>query len=183
MKKRTEWKVKACHPAAVVLLVLSAALATACSRGPKVSDTGYEGTWQRGGGSATSTIAIVKQGDDYLFRWTLDSEDGRWIVRCNWDGVCEEHVDGEKTSDYTFRTWVEPTGFLRIECKGKVTRPKPLDVHYIDQLRVKEGGLRMSSATMEQGETRYYKMKKPKRMYTKVSDAVENPPTDRKPAS
>ena len=54
-----------------------------------------------------STVAIVEVEGRYLFRWGVTSADGKWQVKCSWEGQCEEFVDGEKTSDYAIRTWIE----------------------------------------------------------------------------
>jgi hypothetical protein len=147
-----------------------------CGCGPQVSDTGYEGTWQRGNERARSTIEIVKRGDEYLFRWSVDSTEGGRVVHRDWEGSCEEFVDGVKTSEYTFRTWTTPAGLLRVECKGKMVEPEPAEVHYIDQLRVKPGGRTLTVATLEQDGDSFREGKKPRRTFTKVSDAVGDPP-------
>ena len=86
-----------------------------------VSDTGYEGTWQRGSDFVKSTFAIVEVQGEHRLRWDKRSADGKAVVTCDWDGRCEEFVDGEKTSDYLFRTWIdEDSGRLRVACKGEV---------------------------------------------------------------
>jgi hypothetical protein len=144
-----------------------------------VSDTGYQGTWQRGNERVKSTISIVEVRGEYLFRWSKTSADGKVKVNCTWDGPCQEFVDGEKTSDYTFRAWKDPeSGHLRVECHGKVYRPTPLDVYYVDELIARKGknGLVLRSHTIEDAHGTYEIGSGPRRDFTKVSDYVAEPP-------
>ncbi len=162
------------------MLCCALLLAMACKGGglpPEVSDTGYEGTWQRGGDQVKSTLAIARVGDEFLFRWSISSTDGLREVRCGWDGRCKEFVDGEQTSTYAFRTWIdESSGRLRVECKGKVERPTPLEIHYIDELVLKKEGLLLRSFTIEDHERSYEPGQGPRRNFGKISDAIEDPP-------
>ena len=161
------------------LLVLGLALALgACEREPTISDTGYVGTWSKGTERSRSTISIRRKGDAYQFRWGASSADGNWKVRCDWSGRCEEFVDGEKTSDYRFRTWVDPrTNLLMVECRGKVFKPNQLDVHYVDQLEVEPGGRVLWSYTLERGGQRFDGDARPRRFFEKVSDEVVDDPS------
>lgn len=125
-------------------LSLAAAVTLACSGAPELSDTGYVGIWSRGSDDrAVSTIAIVRDGEAYRFKWNVDTADGSRSVRCGWDGRCEETVDGAKTIDYTFRTWTDPeTGHLFVECRGRGVRPeRDVQIHYVSELMVDDGGL------------------------------------------
>jgi hypothetical protein len=158
---------------ALLVIVLAAGCA------PKVSDTGYVGTWKGGSDRATSTIAIFRGEHGYRFRWKVDSADGRWRVRCSWDGRCEEHVDGMKAADYVFVTREDPeTGHLLVECTGKVSRPKPADIHYVDELVVSPGGLQLWSYSRERGGQRFQGDARPKRSFRKVADEVGDPPRE-----
>jgi hypothetical protein len=161
-------------------------LAVGCGGGlPNVvSDTGYQGTWQRGNERVTSTIAIVNVDGDYRFRWSVTSADGKRKVKCSWEGLCEEFVEGEKASDYTFRTWTdEESGHLRVECNGNVYRPTPAEVHYIEELIVGKKGLALRSYTIEDMDGTYEVRKGPRRKFTKVSDHVAEPPEGWSPPS
>jgi hypothetical protein len=148
--------------------------ATGCDREPVVTDTGYVGTWARGTGRARSMIAIRRAGaDGYAFRWGVSTPDDKWRVTCRWDGSCEEFVDGRRTSTYRFRTFVDPgTGRLRVTCTGTVTHPKPLAVHYVDELVVEPGGRVLWSYTVARGDQRFEGEARPKRSFEKVADAV-----------
>lgn len=140
---------------------------------PHVSDTGYAGTWTRGSARSQSTIAIHKDSDRYLFRWKVDTADGKWRVRCDWEGRCEEHVNGEKVGEYEFDTRVDPaSGRLRVECTGNVTKPKPLAIHYVDELVLEPGGRVLWSYTLQRGGQTFEGEARPRRSFHKVSDDV-----------
>jgi len=149
-----------------------------------ISDTGYQGTWQRGNERVKSTIAIVEVDGEHLFRWNITSADGKWNVKCSWEGVCEEFVDGEKTSDYAFRAWMDDeSGYLRVECNGQVHRPSSLEIHYIDELIPRKQGLVLRSHTIEDTEGTYEVGSGPRRDFTKISDHVAEPPGGWSPPS
>lgn len=144
---------------------------------PRLSDTGYTGTWTRGSERSQSTIAIHKDSERYLFRWKVDTADGKWRVRCDWDGRCEEHVDGEKVAEYRFDTRLDPaSGSLLVECTGNVTKPKPLAVHYVDELVLEPGGRVLWSYTLLRGGQTFEGEARPRRSFHKVSDEVGEPP-------
>jgi hypothetical protein len=164
--------------AKAVAVLLWAAVAMACA--PRISDTGYVGTWARGSDRVRSTIAIYKDGEEYLFRWKVDTADGKWRVRCDWDGRCEEQVDGEKVSDYRFVARKDPaTGHLIVECDGVVSKPKHAVIHYVDELVVEPGGRVLSSYSLERGGQRFEGGARPKRSYEKVADEVGERPRPR----
>ena len=134
-----------------VLALACLALATSACGGLSdvVSDTGYQGTWQRGNERVQSTVSIVEVDGKHLFRWEKTSEDGRVKVRCGWQGPCEEFVDGEKVSDFTIRPWIdEETQRLRVECNGTTHSPEVV-IHYVDELVVMNNGLTLRSHTIE----------------------------------
>jgi hypothetical protein len=161
----------------ILFLSLSVALA-ACTMKPAASDTGYVGTWARGTQYARRFVAIARVGDRVLFRPGTQSEDGKWQWRCGWDGRCAEQVDGETTSEYGFRTWIDPkTSHLMVECTGKVTKPAEMDIHYVDELVVEPGGKRIVAYTIERSGQRFEGAARPKYVFDKVADAVADPPT------
>ncbi len=156
-----------------VLLTLAT---LACDVHEPVSNTGYTGTWERGNERMRSRLAIVEWNGQYLVRKNLNSADGRHKVRCDWSGHCEEFVDGGKTSEYTFRTWVDPKSKrLWIECHGTITNPTPLELHYVDELLLKDDGLRIRARTLEE-QGRKHTKGLPKRDYRKISNSVSDPP-------
>lgn len=149
------------------------ALVVLCGCTPEVSDTGYVGTWTRGSPRSTSTIAIFRDENGYRFRWKVDTPDGRWRVRCDWNGRCEEHVEGEKVAEYVFVTRLDPsTGHLLVECTGKVTKPKPAEIHYLDELVVSPNGKELLSYTRERAGQHFEGNARPVRSFRKVADEV-----------
>lgn len=158
-------------------LLLVAALSAGCSVHPGTSDTGYVGTWARGEGYSRRSVSIVRAGDGYLFRPRHRSPDGTWILECGWDGRCVETVDREKTSEYTFRPWIDPSSsHLMVECTGKATKPQPLDIHYVDELVVEPGGKTIRVFTHERAGQRFEGDARPQYVFTKVADTVADPP-------
>ena len=156
-------------------LVLALAL-LGCAKPPVVSDTGYSGTWERGTEIVKSRLAIVELGGAYHVRWTRLSADGKWKTVCDWEGRCEEFVDGEKTSDYTFKTWIDgDTKLLRVECTGFVQKPNEAHFHWIDELVVKDEGHSLLARTLEE-QGKVYEGRGPKRRFKKISNDVEDPP-------
>jgi len=163
--------------AGVSLAILSLLLSTAC--GPRVSDTGYVGSWNREGIGLVTTISIVSQGDGYLFRWGRESDDGRVHVRCNWAGECSETIDGETAATYQMRTWVEEeSSLLRVECRGRrwAGSEREVDVHYVDELLVRRDGLRLVSRAIAKDGVEFEGKGHGKRVFEKFSDAVVDPP-------
>src|SRR4029079_8132353 len=141
------------------------------------TDTGYVGTWARGEGYARRTVSIVRSGDRYLFRPHVHAADGTWDLECGWDGRCIETVDHEKTSEYTFRTWIDPvSSHLMVECTGTATKPQRLDIHYVDELVVEPGGKTIRVFTHERAGQTFEGNARPQYVFTRVADTVADPP-------
>jgi hypothetical protein len=142
-----------------------------------VTDTGYQGTWRRGNERTQSELAIVEHEGEYRMRLSRTTSDRQTNIRCDWSGNCEEFVEGMKTSEYKFRVWIdEERGNLRLECKGQVFEPAPLDVHYIHELVVMPKGHVLKSYTVLDADGTYEFKKGPRRRLHKVSDHVTDPP-------
>jgi hypothetical protein len=158
-------------------MVMLVSLVLACRSRPRITDRGYEGTWQRGNDRVRSTISILKRGDRYLFRWSQTTKDESWLVRCGWDGRCVETVDGKKVSDYVFRTWIdEKTGRLMVESSRTGSATSKVDVHDVDQLEVEAGGTTLVCHTVERNGQRYPVGGGPARWFSKIADKVFDPP-------
>jgi hypothetical protein len=151
-----------------------------CSARPKISDTGYTGTWSKGNDRVISIVAIAKVGERYLFRWTKRSYDGKLEIRCGWDGRCEERLNGRSMATYEFRTQVDPaSGRLVVECDERRLEPEKLSLDYRDELVVEPGGKVLSSYTVERSGTVLSGDERPRRSFDKVADAVSGPlPTE-----
>jgi len=159
--------------------LVAAALACACTARPSVSDTGFVGTWARSGaiGGYRSIVSILKDGDRWLFRWKLDTEDGTWKVRCDWSGRCEEFVDEKRIGTYTFHVREEPgQDFLSVDCVREDLREGRNGYHYRDELVLNPGGLSVTTYTLELNGTLYPRESARKLTLEKISNTVADPP-------
>ena len=142
-----------------------------------VGDTGYEGTWSRGNERVRSILAIVEHEGAYRFRYTKISDDGRLRVDCGWDGQCQELIDGEPSGSFKFDVAVnEQTDRLRIECNGRIERPVPTDLFYVDELVVTKKGLGLDSWKVEDHQGSYEFEQSGVVRFTKMSNHVLDPP-------
>ncbi len=168
---------------ALPAVALLCALATGCAGDVAVSDTGYAGTWSRGPAHAKSIVAIARVGDGYRFRWTKITREPRGLrrvkleVRCDWDGQCVETLDGRKIAEHRFRTWTDPdSGHLMVEWSERRLGPEPRESRTVDELVVEPGGRVLWSYTIERDGRRFEGEARPKRSFTKVADAIADPP-------
>ncbi len=160
-------------------VAVAAILVVACTVRPKVGDTGYQGTWGRGNERVRSTLALFRQGDRWLVRVGVVSDDRNWTIRCGWDGRCEERVGGLKVYDHRFSASLDPaTGHLRVECVAKAVAPGREDVHYVDELVVEPGGKRLVALTVERDGRPLPPEGRPRREYEKIADGVADPPSE-----
>ncbi len=151
--------------------------ACGCTVRPKVSDTGYAGTWARGNDRVRSTISIVRDGDGYRFRWSKASHDGKFAVRCDRDGVCKETLNGKLVARHRFSTSVDPaTGRLRVAAAESRLLPEKVEIRYVDELTVEDGGRVLRSTTIERDGTALAEGSRPTRTFDKVADAVADLP-------
>jgi hypothetical protein len=157
--------------------VVAAALVLAGCTGEPKSDTGYVGTWKTGTDWIESTIAIVRAADGFATRVSVVTSDGKRAVRCDWDGRCEEYVEGRLTSTYDMSTWVdEDTGHLMLESRRHILVPEEREEYQLDELVVGDDGLTLWAYSRERGGQRFSADRRPKRSYTKFSDRVTDPP-------
>ncbi len=165
--------------AAAALVPLVALALVGCTAKPKRSDTGFAGTWARKTylGDYRSTIAIARDGERYLFRWKFDTDDRVWSVRCGWDGVCEERLDGKKVAKYVFEVTQKPgDDFLTVKCTRKPVREDEAGYYYVDELVLEPGGLQLTSYTREQNDKTYTRESTQVKRFEKISDGVSDPP-------
>ncbi len=163
----------------IPLALLVSIAAVSCTLRPRVSDTGYTGTWSRGNGAVYSVVAIARRGDGYLFRWTKASTQDDLAIRCNWGGHCEETYNGHRDATYDFSTRVDPrTGHLLVECTERRLNPEKRDIHYVDELVVEAGGRVLRSYTIERDGERLEGNVRPMRSFEKVSDGFAGEPPE-----
>ena len=149
----------------------------ACGLPPMVSDTGYLGTWSRGNDRNVSIVAIAKAGDRWRFRWTKRSFDGKLSVLCDWDGRCEEHLLGELVATYEIATRFEE-GKLYTDTIEKRIVPEVTTLQYTDVMEVTDGGRTLWNYTSDRNVEHYEGMARPMRSFSKVADAVVDPPAE-----
>lgn len=167
------------EPAGIAWIALVALASSGCSSKPTLSDTGFVGTWGRRGfiGDYRSTISIVRQGERHLFRWKFDSDDRTWSVRCNWDGVCEERLEGKHVAQYVFEVTQKPgDDFLTVACTRNPTREGEAGFRYVDDLVLEPGGLELTSYTREQNDKTYPRESTQIKRFDKISNGVSDPP-------
>ena len=163
--------------AVIGLLIFMAIGCLAGCGSSEPTNTGYTGSWSHGNQWVESTIYIWHDGEKYRFRWSSIAKDGGSEVICDWDGRCEEWLEGEKASEYNFKIWEdENTGFLMVRCEGEVYRPESLIVEYTDELVLTEDGLGLWSYTNYSKGVTYEGDHRPKRLLAKLSDTVPEPP-------
>lgn len=147
-----------------------------CHLAPRISDTGYTGTWAQGNDRVVSIVAIARAGDGYLFRWRKRSYDGVLEIRCGWDGRCEERLKGATMATYEFKTRVDSkTGHLVVACKEHRLAPEKVEIEYTDELVVEPGGKVLTSYVIERGGTKYTGGERPMRSFEKIADGVAGP--------
>jgi len=133
-------------------------------------------------GPYRSVLSILKEDGSWRFRWKLDSEDGRWKVRCNWEGQCEEFVDEARVATYTFKvTQGETPDTLTVECERVSLRPNDAGYHYVDDLVLGPGGTSLTAYTRKLGDTTYTRESTRTLKFDKVSDTVADPPPGLRP--
>jgi hypothetical protein len=157
-------------------IVVAVAL-SGCSRAPRISDTGYVGTWARGTERSRSTIAIVKDGNEYRFRWTAATDDGTWKVTCGWDGNCKEFAKDQQVASYVIEIRLDPeTSRLRVKNTRIGTPKSPENNMDVDELVVEKGGKVLRSYVIQRNDQHFEPGKGSTRYFDKVSDEVDDPP-------
>lgn len=152
------------------------AISVGCSVKPRISDTGYVGTWDRGNERVRSVVAIARDGEGYRFRWTKSSSDGKFSIRCGWDGACEERLNGVKVAEYRFAAALDSgTATLKVKVTELRLVPERLELRYVDELVLEPGGLGLVSYTIEKDGVILSGASRPQRAFKKVADGVASP--------
>lgn len=160
-------------PALASLVLISGA----CGLPPMISDTGYTGTWSRGNDRNVSIVSIARDGDAWRFRWTKRSFDGKLSILCDWDGRCEERLNGERVATYLIRTRFDSAeGKLYTDTIEERTIPQPVTLRYTDVMEVTDAGRTLWNYTVERDGRHFEGMSRPMRSFTKIADAVVHPP-------
>ena len=164
----------------LAVLALAVCVAACKEKPPRVSDTGYRGTWSRSFPTGRSTIAIWTDAENRsAFRWNLLSKNGDWVVRCSWEGECEEFRGPAKVASYRFRSWIDPDSKkLMVEGHHEILDgPSKGDKSvWTDELEVVDGGLKLHAWTIERDGARFERGQGAFHEFEKVSDSVPDPP-------
>ena len=156
--------------------LLLVVIVAGCGGDPGPPFSPYVGVWEQRGARAVSQIAIAHDGEKYRFRWTKNTDDNNYTVRCNWDGDCEEYDHGKLNVRYKFDIWVdEVSGNVVVECRGEGVQTD-ITVQYKDELVVDEGGELLWAYALEVNGKQPDPDNRPKRKYTRVSVEIEDPP-------
>jgi hypothetical protein len=156
---------------------LAAAALAACGLPPMLSDTGYRGTWSRGNDRNVSIVAITEVDGRPRFRWTKRSFDGKFTVLCDWDGHCEERLNGVLDAAYTITARYDPaTGKLYTDTVEDRVVPEKQTFRYTDVMEVTDGGLTLWNYTTERNGQHYEGNARPMRSFSKVANGVADPP-------
>jgi len=158
--------------------IVSVLLAGAgCHFPPMVSDTGYAGTWSRGNDRNVSIVAIAELDGRLKFRWTKRSFDGKLAITCDWDGRCEEHLNGTLIATYAIQVRLDPaSGKLYTDTVEERQIPERQTFRYTDVMEVEDGGRTLWNYTVDRDGQHYEGDGRPRRSFSKVANAVADPP-------
>lgn len=162
--------------------VVLAAACSACDLPPMISNTGYRGTWSRGNDRNVSIVAITEVGGRWYFRWTKRSFDGKLTILCDWDGRCEERLNGQFVARYTIAVQYDaPSGKLSTDTIESRAIPDEKTFRYSDVMEVKDGGRTLWNYTTDRDGKHLEGGERPMRSFSKVADSVADPPRPERP--
>lgn len=126
------------------LATVLAAAALACGCGPRVSDTGWVGTWGRGeDGRTLSTISIWEdEGGALRFAVARTSADGSARLACDRDGRCLEYAGDAPYYEYRYEVVEAGADALVVASAGRPLeggRGQPIAM--VERFELEPGGL------------------------------------------
>ena len=158
-------------------LLLTVVMLSACGLPPMISDTGYRGTWSRGNDRNVSIVAIAEVDGRWFFRWTKRSHDRKFAVLCDWEGRCEERLNGALVATYAITTRYDAaTGTLTTDTVEERLVPDKQTFRYTDLMVVKDNGRTLWNYTIERDGQHYEGDGRPMRSFSKVANSVVDPP-------
>ena len=161
----------------IAALHLAVTTLAACNLPPMTSDTGYRGTWSRGNERNVSIVAITSVNGNWRFRWTKRSFDRKFTILCDWDGRCEERLNGTLDATYAITTRFEPvTGKLYTDTVENRLVPVKQTFRYTDVMEVADAGLTLWNYTIDRDGDHYEGGARPVRTFSKVADSIADPP-------
>jgi hypothetical protein len=142
-----------------------------------VSDTGYRGTWSRGNDRNVSILAITEEGGRWWFRWTKRSFDRKYTILCDWNGRCEERLNGKLAATYAITTRFDTaTGLLGTETVEERLIPERQVFRYTDVMEVRDEGRTLWNFTIDRDGQHYEGAARPQRSFTKIANGIADPP-------
>ena len=158
-------------------LLLTLAMLSSCGLPPTISDTGYRGTWSRGNDRNVSIVAIAEVDGRWWFRWTKRSFDGKLTILCDWDGRCEERLNGALVATYAITTRYDAAaGSLSTDTVETRVLPDEQTFRYTDVMEVKDNGRTLWNYTVDRDGQHYDGTGRPMRSFTKIANSVADPP-------
>jgi hypothetical protein len=158
-------------------LLLAVVLLSSCGLPPMISDTGYRGTWSRGNDRNLSIVAIAEVDGRWYFRWTKRSFDRKFAVLCDWEGRCEERLNGALIATYAIKTTYDAAnGTLGTETVEERLVPDKQIFRYTDVMAVTENGRTLWNYTVDRDGQVYKGNARPMRSFSKVANSVADPP-------
>lgn len=128
--------------------LLLATLGLHCG-GPRVSDTGFSGRWERRVGQSRSVVAIWDEDGALAYCWTKWTS-GEKTVRCTGPGSSEVRFRGETIYRYTFRVREEAAqDQLTVDVTGEPLVDSTTPIRWVDRLILRPGGLELWSYQVE----------------------------------
>jgi len=161
----------------VTTLLLAVAMLAGCDLPPMVSDTGYRGTWSRSNRHNISIVSITEVGGRWFFRWTKRTFDGQLVILCDWDGRCEERLNGTLAATYAVTTRFDAaTGELYTDTVEERQLPGKQTFRYTDVMEVRDGGLTLWNFTTDRDGSHFEGGERPQRSFSKIANSVPGPP-------
>jgi len=158
-------------------LLLTLAMLSSCGLPPMVSDAGYRGTWSRGNDRNVSIVAIAEVDGRWFFRWTKRSFDRKFTILCDWEGRCEETLNGNLLATYAITTRYDaPSGVLSTDTIEERMVPDKQTFRYTDVMEVKDNGRTLWNFTTDRDGNHYDGAARPMRSFTKIANSVADPP-------
>jgi hypothetical protein len=163
----------------IATLCLVVAMSSGCNLPPMVSDTGYRGTWSRSNARNVSIVSITEVGGRWFFRWAKRTFDGKLVIMCDWDGHCEERLNGQLTATYAMTArYDDAAGLLYTDTVEERQLPEKQTFRYTDVMEVTDGGLTLWNFTTDRDGSHFEGGARPQRSFRKIANSVPGLPRE-----
>jgi hypothetical protein len=127
-------------------------------------------------------MAITESEGRWYYRWTKRSFDGKETVLCDWEGHCEERINGKVAATFTITTRYDAgSNTLSIETAEDRVFPVKRSHHYGEVMEVADAGRTLRNYTTDQDGQHFEGGARPSRSFLKVADSVADPPRPKRP--